>query len=83
MSKWHTCQISKQIRKKYGYLPGKDINDKPWNDVCAYLIGSYIINDATGNDYLPVYDYYASFRSKMTTKPKQSEVLVILDQKLA
>jgi hypothetical protein len=41
--KCHTCQITKQTSAKYGHLPVKENNLKPWETLCVDLIGPYKI----------------------------------------
>jgi hypothetical protein len=43
----HECQIYKTHRKKYGKLPFKEPEEKPWNTICVDLIGPY---DVTTKD---------------------------------
>ena len=33
------CQLSKRLRSKYGKLPPKDVDLRPWNTVCIDCIG--------------------------------------------
>ena len=33
------CQLSKRLRSKYGKLPPKDVDLRPWNIVCIDCIG--------------------------------------------
>ena len=41
--KCHTYQITKQTTAKYGHLPVKENNSKPWETLCVDLIGTYKI----------------------------------------
>jgi hypothetical protein len=47
IAKCHECQIYKTHRKKYGKLPLKQPDEKPWNTICVDLIGPY---DVTTQD---------------------------------
>ena len=38
-----TCQRKKQSNIKYGKLPFKEAREIPWNKLCVYLIGTYVI----------------------------------------
>ena len=37
------CQLSKRLRSKYGKLPPKDVDLRPWNTVCIDCIGPLTI----------------------------------------
>ena len=39
----NTCQRKKRSNKKYGKLPAKVAEEIPWNKICIYLIGTYVI----------------------------------------
>jgi transposase InsO family protein len=43
--KCKTCQITKRSTKKYGKLPEKTAEDKPWEKLCVDLIGPYRITN--------------------------------------
>jgi hypothetical protein len=47
IAKCHECQIYKTHREKYGKLPLKQPDEKPWNTICVDLIGPY---DVTTQD---------------------------------
>jgi hypothetical protein len=38
-----TCQMTKRDTKKYGLLPEKTADDKPWEKLCVDLIGPYTL----------------------------------------
>ena len=38
-----TCQRTKKGSKKYGHLPAKKAEDKPWDILCVDLIGPYTV----------------------------------------
>ena len=38
-----TCHRTKRRNKKYGKLPAKEAEKIPWNKLCVYLIGPYVI----------------------------------------
>ena len=38
-----TCQRTKKGSKKYGHLPAKKTEDKPWDVLCVDLIGPYTV----------------------------------------
>ena len=38
------CQRFKKQKKKYGHLPAKKAEDKPWERLCVDLVGPYKIN---------------------------------------
>ena len=42
----HECQLYKTHRKKYGILPLKTPEEKPWTTICVDLIGSYDVTTA-------------------------------------
>ncbi len=44
ISKCPTCQKQKKSYKKYGKLPPKEAEDKPWERVCMDLIGPCTIH---------------------------------------
>ena len=39
-----SCQRNKRRHKKYGHLPAKEAEAKPWDKLCVDLIGPYTIN---------------------------------------
>ena len=39
----HICQVTKRSSKKYGLLPAKEPEVKPWEFLCADMIGPYSI----------------------------------------
>ena len=39
-----SCQRNKRRHKKYGHLPAKTAEAKPWDKLCVDLIGPYSIN---------------------------------------
>ena len=41
--KCHTCQLTKRTTAKYGHLPVKENDSKPWETLCVDLIGPYKI----------------------------------------
>jgi Integrase zinc binding domain len=41
--KCHTCQVTKQMTKKYGLLPEKEAEAEPWDKLCVDLIGPYTL----------------------------------------
>jgi hypothetical protein len=41
--KCHTCQVTKRTTAKFGHLPVKENNLKPWETLCVDLIGPYKI----------------------------------------
>ena len=43
-SKCHTCQITKRSHKKYGHLPEKEAECRPWEKLCVDLIGPYTMD---------------------------------------
>ena len=43
VTKCDVCQGTKRSTKKYGKLPAKLEEGKPWNKLCVYLIGPYKI----------------------------------------
>ena len=40
----NSCQRNKRRHKKYGHLPAKTAEAKPWDKLCVDLIGPYTIN---------------------------------------
>ena len=46
------CQKLKKKQKKYGYLPPKEAEDKPWEIVCVDLIGPYTVKTPSGHKSL-------------------------------
>jgi cleavage and polyadenylation specificity factor subunit 1 len=47
-----TCQKTKRDSKKYGHLPPKQAESKPWQKLCVDLIGPYTIKNAFGREIL-------------------------------
>ena len=43
VSTCRTCQLNKRKTKKYGHLPAKKAEAKPWEVLCVDLIGPYTI----------------------------------------
>ena len=43
VSNCDTCQRTKWSHKKYGKSPAKLAEEIPWNKICIYLIGPYVI----------------------------------------
>jgi hypothetical protein len=39
----HQCQRCKNLRKKYGHLALKDIDQNPWDTICVDLIGPFTV----------------------------------------
>jgi hypothetical protein len=46
-----TCQLTKKTKIKYGHLPPKEAEVKPWDTLCIDLIGPYIIDRKRNKDY--------------------------------
>ena len=40
-----TCQLTKKTKKKYGHLPPKVAEAKPWDTLCIDLIGPYTVKE--------------------------------------
>ena len=47
-----TCQTSKTSSTKYGHLPEKKAEARPWEILCVDLIGPYKIKQRNGKDYV-------------------------------
>ena len=47
-----TCQTSKTSSTKYGHLPEKKAEARPWEKLCVDLIGPYKIKQRNGKDYV-------------------------------
>ena len=43
----HECQVSKKGRRKYGHVPAKQAETKPWSRVNVDLIGEYTVRTPT------------------------------------
>ena len=43
----HECQLCKNPRKNYGYIPFKEVKQTPWDTVCVNLIGPYSMTTKT------------------------------------
>ena len=48
VTKCKTCQLFKKQTKKYGKLPPKEAETKPWETVCIDQIGPYTVNTPKG-----------------------------------
>ena len=48
----NSCQWLKEQKKKYGYLPMKEAEHKPWEQLCVDLIGEYTIKHKGKNNNL-------------------------------
>ncbi|MGH7974316.1 MAG: integrase catalytic domain-containing protein, partial [bacterium] len=46
------CQLLKKQRKKYGHLPPKKAENKPWHRLCVDLVGPYEVNTPSGKQVL-------------------------------
>ena len=50
--KCHTCQIAKTTKHKYGHIPEKSPEVKPWDVLCVDMIGPYTIPRKKGKDLI-------------------------------
>ena len=50
--KCHTCQIAKTTKRKYGHIPEKSPEVKPWDVLCVDMIGPYTIPCKKGKDLI-------------------------------
>ena len=54
-TKCPTCQTTKRSTRKYGHLPPKEAEAKPWEIVCVDLIGPYTMRRVDGKNVLTLW----------------------------
>jgi Integrase zinc binding domain len=60
----HQCQRYKNLRRKYGHLSLKDIDQNPWVTICVDLIGPYTITTMHGKELATGWFEVAEIRKK-------------------
>ena len=54
-TKCPTCQTTKRSTRKYGHLPPKETEAKPWEIVCVDMIGPYTMRRVDGKNILTLW----------------------------
>ncbi|GAX23113.1 hypothetical protein FisN_UnNu094 [Fistulifera solaris] len=77
----HECKMFKKKTKKYGHLPAKEAEFKPWKRLCVDIIGPYTVRDANHREHellaLTMIDPATSWFEVVQISDKSSETVAL------